>query len=112
MMPDATDETISQIEKNISKLESITTMLDKGMTPEDIMNVVLEGLNPIILDKTEVGFECDCSKERVSKALIAIGKNELKTIIEEDKGAEVGCQFCNTKYKFSEEELTNLLNEL
>lgn len=112
MMPDATDETISQIEKNISKLKSITTMLDKGMTPEDIMNVVLEGLNPIILDKTEVGFECDCSKERVSKALIAIGKNELKTIIEEDKGAEVGCQFCNTKYKFSEEELTNLLNEL
>lgn len=112
MMPDATDETISQIEKNISKLESITTMLDKGMTPEDIMNVVLEGLNPIILDKTEVGFECDCSKERVSKALVAIGKNELKTIIEEDKGAEVGCQFCNTKYKFSEEELTNLLNEL
>lgn len=112
MMPDATDETISQIEKNISKLESITTMLDKGMTPEDIMNVVLEGLNPIILDKTEVGFECDCSKERVSKALVAIGKNELKTIIEEDKGAEVGCQFCNTKYRFSEEELTNLLNEL
>lgn len=112
MMPDATDETISQIEKNISKLESITTMLDKGMTPEDIMNVVLEGLNPIILDKTEAGFECDCSKERVSKALVAIGKNELKTIIEEDKGAEVGCQFCNTKYKFSEEELTNLLNEL
>lgn len=112
MMPDATDETISQIEKNISKLESITTMLDKGMTPVDIMNVVLEGLNPIILDETEVGFECDCSKERVSKALVAIGKTELKTIIEEDKGAEVGCQFCNTKYKFSEEELTNLLNEL
>lgn len=112
MMPDATDETISQIEKNISKLESITTMLDKGMTPVDIMNVVLAGLNPIILDETEVGFECDCSKERVSKALVAIGKTELKTIIEEDKGAEVGCQFCNTKYKFSEEELTNLLNEL
>ncbi|MDY2793731.1 Hsp33 family molecular chaperone HslO [Peptostreptococcus porci] len=112
MMPDATDETISQIENNISKLESITTMLDKGMTPVDIMNVVLEGLNPIILDETEVGFECDCSKERVSKALVAIGKNELRTIIEEDKGAEVGCQFCNTKYKFSEDELTNLLNEL
>ncbi|MDY6231695.1 Hsp33 family molecular chaperone HslO [Peptostreptococcus porci] len=112
MMPDATDETISQIEKNISKLESITTMLDKGMTPVDIMNVVLEGLNPIILDETEVGFECDCSKERVSKALVAIGKNELKTIIEEDKGAEVGCQFCNTKYKFNEDELTKLLNEL
>ncbi|SFE75384.1 Hsp33 family molecular chaperone HslO [Peptostreptococcus sp. D1] len=112
MMPDATDETISRIEKNISRLEPITTMLDKGMTPEDIMNVVLEGLNPMILDKTEVSFECDCSKERVSKALVAIGKNELKTIIEEDKGAEIGCQFCNTKYKFSEEELTNLLNEL
>ena len=112
MMPDATDETISQIEKNISKLESITTMLDKGMTPVDIMNVVLAGLNPIILDETEVGFECDCSKERVSKALVAIGKNELKTIIEEDKGAEVGCQFCNTKYKFNEDELTKLLNEL
>lgn len=77
MMPDATDETISQIEKNISKLESITTMLDKGMTPVDIMNVVLEGLNPIILDETEVGFECDCSKERVSKALVAIDRKSV-----------------------------------
>lgn len=112
MMPDATDETISTIEKNLSGIESVTTMLSKGLCPEDIMKIVLKGLEPVILDKTEVDFVCDCSKERVSKALIAIGKDELKNIIEEDKGAEVGCQFCNTKYRFTEDELEELLRNI
>lgn len=112
MMPFASEETISQIEKNLSNLKSITEMLSEGLMPEDIMNIVLDGLNPVILDKKEIDFECDCSKDKVSKVFPAIGKDELMTIIEEDKGAEVGCQFCNSKYNFTEDELRTIYNEL
>lgn len=112
MMPDATEETISKIEENLKKIDNITTMLDQGKTPEDIMNIVLDGLEPKVLDKVEVGFECDCSKERVSKVFVAIGKDELKAIIDEDHGAEVGCQFCNSKYSFDEAELNEIYKEV
>ena len=78
----------------------------------DILNIVLDGLNPKILDKKEVKFECECSKEKVQEALISIGKETLKEIIEEDKKAEVGCQFCNTKYNYTEEELIEILNNI
>jgi molecular chaperone Hsp33 len=112
LMPDATEETISKLEKNVAKLTSITNMMSDGKTPEDILNIVLEGLNPKILDKIEVGFECECSKERVQKVLVAIGKKELTSIIEEDKEAEIGCQFCNSKYKYNEEELLEILKDM
>ena len=110
LMPDAVEENICKLEENVGKLQSITTMLQDGKTPEDILNIVLDGLNPKILDKCEIGFECDCSKERVQGALVAIGKHALSEIIEEDKQAEVGCQFCNRKYKYTEEELQEILN--
>ncbi len=112
LMPDATEEVISKLEQNVAKLTSITNMMTDGNTPEDILNIVLEGLNPRVLDKVEVGFECECSKERVQKVLIAIGKKELASIIEEDKEAEIGCQFCNSKYKYTEEELLNILKDM
>ncbi|CEH32817.1 Hsp33 family molecular chaperone HslO [Romboutsia lituseburensis] len=112
LMPDATEETISQLEQNISKLSSITTMMSEGKTPEDILSIVLDGLNPRILDEIEVGFECECSKERVKKVLIAIGKYELQAIIDEQQEAEIGCQFCSSKYKYTEEELREILNEM
>lgn len=112
LMPDATEETISQLEQNISKLDSITNMMLEGKTPEDILSIVLEGLNPRILDKIEVGFECECSKERVEGVLISIGKDQLTEIIEEDKQAEIGCQFCNSKYVFDEEELKAIRDKM
>ncbi len=112
LMPDATEEVISKLEENVAKLTSITNMMTDGKTPEDILNIVLEGLNPRVLDKVEVGFECECSKERVQKVLIAIGKKELASIIKEDKEAEIGCQFCNSKYKYTEEELLNILKDM
>ncbi|MEG1312335.1 Hsp33 family molecular chaperone HslO [Clostridium sp.] len=112
LMPDATEETICKLEENVGKLTSITNMMQEGNIPEDILNIVLEGLNPNILGKYEVGFECECSKERVQKVLIAIGKKELASIIEEDKQAEIGCQFCNSKYSYSEQELLDILNEM
>lgn len=112
LMPDATEENICKLEENVSKLTSITNMMQEDKTPEDILNIVLDGLEPNILGKYEVGFECECSKERVQKVLIAIGKKELASIIEEDKKAEIGCQFCNSKYHYSEEDLLEILKEM
>lgn len=112
MMPDASEETISTIERNLTGIQSITQMLSQGLTPEDMMNIVLKDLEPSILDKIEVGFECDCSKDRVAEVFAAIGKQELKAIIDEDKGAEVGCQFCESKYSFSEDELKEIYDNM
>lgn len=112
LMPDAVEETIAKLEANVAKLESITNMLKAGNTPEDILNIVLDGLNPQILDKCEVGFDCECSKERVEGVLISLGKQQLSEIIEEDRQAEIGCQFCNTKYVFDEEELNSILDKM
>lgn len=111
-MPDATEETISKLESNVANLDSITNMLKEGKTPEDILNIVLDGLNPQILDKCDVGFECECSKERVEGVLISIGQHQLAEMIEEDKKAEIGCQFCNTKYMFDEDELKAILDKM
>lgn len=112
MMPDASEETISTIERNLTGIQSITQMLSQGLTPEDMMNIALKDLEPSILDKIEVGFECDCSKERVAEVFAAIGKQDLKAIIDEDKGAEVGCQFCESKYSFSEDELKEIYDNM
>ncbi len=112
LMPDAVEENIAKLEANVAKLDSITNMLKAGNTPEDILNIVLDGLNPQILDKCEVGFECECSKERVEGVLISLGKQQLSEIIEEDKQAEIGCQFCNTKYVFDEEQLNSILDKM
>lgn len=112
MMPDASEETISTIERNLTGIQSITQMLSQGLTPEDMMNIVLKDLEPSILDKIEVGFECDCSKDRVAEVFAAIGKKELKAIIDEDRGAEVGCQFCESKYSFSEDELKEIYDNM
>lgn len=112
MMPDASEETISTIERNLTGIQSITQMLSQGLTPEDMMNIVLKDLEPSILDKIEVGFECDCSKDRVAEVFAAIGKQELKAIIDEDRGAEVGCQFCESKYSFSEDELKEIYDNM
>ncbi|WP_195945618.1 Hsp33 family molecular chaperone HslO [Paraclostridium bifermentans] len=112
LMPDATEETISKLESNVANLDSITNMLKEGKNPEDILNIVLDGLNPQILDKCDVGFECECSKERVEGVLISIGQHQLAEMIEEDKKAEIGCQFCNSKYMFDEDELKAILDKM
>ena len=112
LMPFASEETIAQLENNIKDIPSITTLLKAGNKPEDIVEMVLKDLEPKILDVCEVGFECNCSKERTGKVLQSIGEKELQAIIDEDKKAEVTCHFCNNKYNFTEEELVNLLNDI
>ena len=112
LMPDATEETIATLEQNVAKLKSVTTMLSEGMTPDDILNVVLEGLVPKILDICDVKFDCNCSKERIKKVLISLGRETLTEIIEEDKQAEISCHFCNSAYHYTEEELREILAEM
>ena len=107
LMPDATEETISIVEEKISTIKSVTSMLENGLDPEGIINLILGGLE--ILDKMPVRFYCNCSKERVSKALIAIGRKELDNIIEENEPIEVKCHFCNKAYNFTVDELKKLV---
>lgn len=109
IMPDATEETISAVEEKITSITSVTGMLEKGMTPEDILQYILGDLKLEILDKTEVAFVCDCSKEKVSKALAAINKEDLQGIIDDGEDIEIKCHFCNKTYGFSVEEMKKLL---
>lgn len=109
-MPGASDETIDKLEKNISEISSVTSMLEEGMTPETMLNKILDGLDPVINDQIETSFYCNCSRERVTKALISVGKKELRAMVNEGKEIEVNCHFCNTNYTFSPEELKKLIN--
>ena len=82
-------------------------MLNKGMTPEDILELILGQFGLEILDKMPIQFTCNCTKSRVEKALISIGGKELQEMIDEGKSIEVNCQFCNKHYEFSVDELKN-----
>lgn len=109
VMPDADENIISSLEEKFRTMKPLTTLMEERNTPEDIANILLGEFGLNILDKIPVSFYCNCSKERVEKALISIGKEELKNIIEEDKKANLHCHFCNKDYKFNEQELKTLL---
>lgn len=108
LMPFAEEEVIQKLEENIKKLKPVTTMLDEGNSPEQILKIVLEGLDVQVTDTLPAAFRCDCSKERVERALISIGRRELQEMVDEGKEVEVGCQFCGKKYVFQVEELRDL----
>ncbi len=109
VMPDATEEEISKLEDNISKLKSVTTMLDEGKTCEDILKTVMEGIDFHFTETSPVSYYCNCSRERVERAIITLGADEINDMIEKDGGAELTCHFCDSVYKFNEEELRNLI---
>ena len=109
MMPEADDEIITFLEEKLKNIEPVTAMLEKGMTTADILNELVGGFEPKILDKIPVEYVCGCSKEKVEKALIAIGKKEIAKIIEEDGKATLHCHFCNKDYEFNKDELERLL---
>ena len=109
LMPDVSEETIEKIEQNLSKISSVTTLLDEGNGPKEILEILCEGLDPKIIDIIPVGFKCNCSKERVSKALISVGKEELSKIVKEEDSINLHCDFCNTDYEFTKAELEELL---
>jgi len=112
LMPDTPEEVISVIEKKLPYLEPVTTLLDKGNSPEDIMKMILEDLDIIFYEKTPVNFKCDCDRTRVEKALISVGKEELKDMLENDKNANLRCHFCNKEYDFTENDLKELLEKI
>lgn len=108
LMPGASDEMITMLEERLASITSITEMLSKGMNPEAILEYIFEGMSPIIHEKKEVEFSCNCSKERVAKAIISLGREEISQMIEEGNSIEVNCHFCNEHYHYSVDELKEL----
>ena len=108
LMPFAEDELITKLEEKLSTVTSVTGMLSKGMTPEMILEELLGEFGLEILDKIPTCFTCNCSKHKVEKVLISLGKEELEDIIKDDKGVDLNCQFCNTDYHFDTDELKRL----
>lgn len=110
VLPNAEEEIISKLEDIIAEAEPVSALIEKGYTPEDILEYITQGIDMKILEKKDLKFACDCSKERMERALISIGEEDLTEIIEEDGEAEICCQFCDVKYQFDKQSLTDMLN--
>lgn len=109
LMPGADDEIITKLENRLKEITSITSMLDEGYTPEMILEQLLGDMDLEILDKIPTRFYCNCSKQRVEKAIVSIGRKDLTEMIEANEPIEVSCHFCNTHYKFSVDELKEII---
>ena len=112
LLPGATEEEISLVENNIKNIPSITSFFESGHDVYDIINTVMDGFNPSILDETDVKYQCDCSRERVKKALISIGIKDLEMLRDEEDQIEMGCQYCDAKYYFTKKDLDNIIKSL
>lgn len=108
LMPFAEEKVIAQLEQNVAKIHSVTGLLEEGYAPEKMLDLLLEGMEPVINDTVPASFSCNCSKERVSRALISVGKKELKSMIDDGKNIELNCHFCNTNYTFTVDEIRKL----
>ncbi|AIY07046.1 chaperonin HSP33 [Planococcus sp. PAMC 21323] len=112
LMPNTDDETITKIEERLSGIEPVSHMIQRGLTPEEILEAVLGKENIQILDKMPVHFDCNCSKDRFATAILGLGKKEIQDMIDEDGMAEAQCHFCLETYHYSKEELETFINEL
>lgn len=110
MMPNVEESTIEAIENRLANISSVTDMMERGMSPEDILEEILGDLDLEITDKSPVQFYCNCDKERVSSALATIQTEDLQEMIDDGKEIEVKCYFCNSTYNFTVEELQEILN--
>ncbi|MFO8069617.1 MAG: Hsp33 family molecular chaperone HslO [Alkalibacterium sp.] len=111
VLPDAEDETITKVEEAIANLPLMSKLMDAGETPEQILDRLVTDGSARILETMPVSFKCNCSKERFKDAIVALGKQEIQEMIDEDHGADAVCHFCRTIYQFSEEELNELKEE-
>jgi molecular chaperone Hsp33 len=111
LMPFAEENVIERLETNLSRIHSVTALLDEGYTPEQLLDRLLEGMEPEITDTMPVQFLCNCSKERVKRALVSIGRADIEEMIADGKDIEVNCHFCNRNYVFSIEELKKIKEE-
>ncbi len=112
LLPGAPEETIDALERGIKQAGAVTAMLEAGLTPEDILGQVCGELGVVFLETVEVEYKCYCSRERVEKALISIGRKELTEIMQEGKAFPVECQFCDTVYSFTPEDIRELLEKV
>ena len=112
LLPGAPEETISALEAGIQRAGAVTPMLEAGMTPEDILGQVCGSLGVVFMETAEVGYKCYCSRQRVERALISLGREELTQIMEEGKPFPVECQFCDTVYTFTPEDVAELLEKI
>ena len=112
LLPGATEEIITQIEAGVRKLGPVSRALEGGMDAEALIKAVLEDFEVTILEKRPVEYRCYCSEERVTRALISMGREELASLIEEQGEADLTCQFCDRVYHYSKEELEQLLSSL
>lgn len=108
LMPEASEEIIDILEKRLKEMKPVTTLLASGHTPESMLELLLHDFDLEITETISTAFSCNCSKERVEKALISLGTKEIDSMIEDGKPIEVNCHFCNTNYKFDIEELIQL----
>ena len=112
LLPGAPEETIDALEEGIRRAGAVTAMLEQGMTPEDILGQVCGALGVVFLETTEVSYKCYCSRERVTRALISLGRKELEEIAQEGKTFPVECQFCDEVYAFTTENIRELLEKI
>ncbi|MBQ1852345.1 MAG: Hsp33 family molecular chaperone HslO [Lachnospiraceae bacterium] len=108
LLPDCPEDVIERIEQNIKDIPSVTDMLSSGMTPEDILNRTLDGLNPEVTDTMTPKYLCNCSKERYAKGIMSLGKKDLDSLIAGGEDIEVVCRFCGKKYVFTADELKDM----
>ena len=111
LLPGAPDEVIDVLEQGIRRAGAVTPMLEQGMTPEDILGAVCGDLGVVFMETTEVAYQCYCTRERVTAALLSLGREELTQIMEEGKTFPVECQFCDTVYEFTPEDIRQMLKE-
>ncbi|WP_027628547.1 Hsp33 family molecular chaperone HslO [Ruminiclostridium cellobioparum] len=111
LMPGAEEETVEKLEKRLIGFPSISKLLADGATPEQILDMLLEDMNPRVIEKIPTSFTCNCSHDRMERNLISIGRNDLLEILEDGKGAELQCHFCNKMYNFSHEDIEKLIKE-
>lgn len=112
VMPGATEEAISTLEERISAMKPISTMIDDGLSPEEVLEEILGANNVEVLERMDVEFSCNCSKARFGDAIIGLGEKEIIAMIEEDGQAEASCHFCLETYHYPEEELKGFLDEI
>ena len=112
LMPGASEEIVSSLEEKLKGIKSITSMLNDGMMPEDILNYILKDFRLTINEKIPVSFRCDCTRERVERALISVGREELQIMADDDKPVELVCHFCGKKYEFTKDDIRELIRGL
>ncbi len=108
LMPFTPDDVIEKLEQRIAEIDSVTQMLDRGLSPEQILEEIVGDFGLEITDTIDTAFNCDCSKEKVSRAIATISRKDLDDIINDGESIEVKCQFCNSAYKFDIDELKEL----